>query len=313
MDTTNNIAKPTHVISLATSGILVHVEIKNWNATVTDTEVTNEITDAKGADRDAGKFVKELLSGVPEFKALTANRSAVYNWVKAETYPWAGAWRYLPNNRIPKFMEEYKTRYAVTRQLAEALITALPGVIADLAWRSTNQMGKQGAMFRREDYPANDEIPQYVRSKVGITLHTSDVPMGDFRNKISQDLADDLHNHYVQQAEGFKNAIIGAQRDQLVDVLTSISKACDPRVVTKEDGTTKVHKGKLFESTLEKAIKYCDTIKDLNLDDDPKLEEARLKLENVLSGVTVETFRKSDTQRAVVKDGIESILSKFGM
>jgi hypothetical protein len=46
---------------------------------------------------------------------------------------------------------------------------------------------------------------------------------------------------------------------------------------------------------------------------DPKLEEARASLEVLLSGIEIEKLRNSDTQRVVIKEGIDDILSKFGV
>jgi hypothetical protein len=43
------------------------------------------------------------------------------------------------------------------------------------------------------------------------------------------------------------------------------------------------------------------------------LEEARAALEKVLGDVTIEELRNSDTKRVVIKEGIDDILSKFGI
>ena len=53
--------KPDHVVSLATSGILVNVEVSVWTGTKQDREISDEVTQAKKADRDAGRFVKSCL------------------------------------------------------------------------------------------------------------------------------------------------------------------------------------------------------------------------------------------------------------
>ena len=47
---------PDHVVSLATSGILVNVEVSVWTGTKQDREISDEVTQAKKADRDAGRL-----------------------------------------------------------------------------------------------------------------------------------------------------------------------------------------------------------------------------------------------------------------
>jgi hypothetical protein len=74
-----------------------------------------------------------------------------------------------------------------------------------------------------------------------------------------------------------------------------------------------VRRRKLYDSTLDRARELCDTFREFNLVSDPKLEEARASLEVLLSGIEIEKLRNSDTQRVVIKEGIDDILSKFGV
>ena len=62
--------KPQHITSLATSGLLVSVEVNVWSATKQDRAISNEVTIAKKADSNAGRFVKNLLANSPDHKAL---------------------------------------------------------------------------------------------------------------------------------------------------------------------------------------------------------------------------------------------------
>jgi hypothetical protein len=42
------------------------------------------------------------------------------------------------------------------------------------------------------------------------------------------------------------------------------------------------------------------------------LEQARAELERVVSGLSIETLRNSDTTRVVVKESVDDIMKKFG-
>ena len=75
-----SLSKPKHLISLASSAVIVTVEVNVWTATKQDRAISNEVTTAKRASADAGKFTQNLLANSPEHKALLNYRQTVYNW-----------------------------------------------------------------------------------------------------------------------------------------------------------------------------------------------------------------------------------------
>jgi hypothetical protein len=64
---------------------------------------------------------------------------------------------------------------------------------------------------------------------------------------------------------------------------------------------------------LDRARELCETFKNFNIMADPKLEEARAGLEQLLDGLNIDQLRNSDTKRVVIKEGIDDILAKFGI
>jgi len=293
--------KPEHITSLATSGILLRAKVKVWTATKQDKEISEEVTTNKKAARNAGKYTKQLFADVPELRVLLNERQAWYNFVQRVTYPWDGEWGYLPTVRIPAVMAEIKQREVRTLELLENFITVMPAAIS-------NEAFVQGDMFNRDDYPSPDE----VRSKFKITVQTMDIPMGDYRVTIADELADDLKKNFEQQTRDILGDIHAKQQDQLVKVLQSFSHCCDSETVM-EDGEIKVKKRRMYESTLNEALELCNTFADFNLTNDSKLEEARQELFRILDGVTIDQLRNSDTKRTVIKESVDDILSKFGM
>jgi len=293
--------KPEHITSLATSGILLRAKVKVWTATKQDKEISEEVTTNKKAARNAGKYTKQLFADVPELRVLLNERQAWYNFVQRVTYPWDGEWGYLPTVRIPAVMAEIKQREVRTLELLENFIAVMPTAIS-------NEAFVQGDMFNRDDYPTPDE----VRSKFKVTIQTMDIPVGDYRVTIADELADDLKRNFEQQTRDILDEINAKQNEQLVKVLQSFSHCCDSETVM-EDGEIKVKKRRMYESTLTEALELCNTFSQFNLSNDPKLEEARRELLKVLDGVTIDQLRNSDTKRIVVKEGVDDILSKFGM
>jgi hypothetical protein len=185
-----NLEKPKHITSLATAGLLVSVEVNVWSATKQDRAISNEVTTAKKADQSAGRFVKNLLANNIDHKNLLNYRQTVYNWMQRITYSWNKSQDYLPHVSLPKFMQEFHDHEVEFNKLLDTFCANYASTVANMAFA-------QGQMFNRNDYPDVSE----VRSKFGITLYTSEIPVGDYRCAIAQDLADDLNNHYNKQAQ----------------------------------------------------------------------------------------------------------------
>ena len=300
--TDNLLTKPNHIISLASSCVLVSVESHVWNATVQDKQISNEVTAAKKASSDSGKFVKHLLAKNPEHKAVLNYRQTIYNWVQRSTYDWAGSQRLLPVINLAKFHKEYADHEAEFSRLVDDFLDKYPAIVSNMAF-------VQGDMFDRNEYPDVSEL----KRKFSVDLIQSEVPTGDFRCAIAQDLLDDMSTHYNRQAKRMVEQILAKQSEQLVDVMKSISYCCEIETTIDGNGEVKVRRRKLYDSTLDRARELCDTFREFNLVSDPKLEEARASLEVLLSGIEIEKLRNSDTQRVVIKEGIDDILSKFGM
>lgn len=294
--------QPKHIISLATSAVLVSVDVNVWSATKQDRGISNEVTSSKKADSNAGRFVKNLLADDATHKKLTNYRQTVYNWVKRSTYRWNNSQDLLPVASLPKFKEEYHAHEVAFASLLDEFLDKYPSIISDMAF-------KQGDMFDRTEYPTVDQI----RGKFGIKLYVSEVPTNDFRCNIAQDLADDLKLHYESQAQEIVSSVMSDAESRLIDYMTRISHCCGVDEISDSgDGEVKTKKRKIYETTLDQAKDHCEVLKSFNLSGSPELEQARASLEKVLDGVTAKDIRESDAVRHHVQSGVDDILSKFG-
>ena len=294
--------KPKHLISLASSAVLVSIDTKVWSATKQDRGISNEVSDSKNADRNAGKYVKNLLADHPKHKAIVNYRQTIYNWTKRRTYRWNDANDLLPSIDVPKFKQEFGEHKMKFDTLVDEFLNSYGSIVSDMAF-------KAGTMFNRSDYPAVDEL----RVKFGVELYVSEVPMNDFRCGIANDIADDLFDTYSRQAENIVTEVMLAQKSRFIEVMKSISHCCgyDELGVDDNTGETKVKKRKIYDTTLLKAKEMCETFKGFNLNADPELEEARAMLERALADVDASDIRESDAVRSSVKEDVDSILSKF--
>lgn len=298
------IQQPNHIISLATSAVLVSVDVNVWSATKQDRVISDEVTTLKNADASAGRFVKNLLADDIHHKKVSNYRQTIYNWLKRSTFRWNNSQDLLPVANLEKFKVEFTDHQTEYYRLLDNFLLNYQSIVSDMAF-------KQGDMFSQDDYPSVDE----VRNKFGIRLYVAEVPSHDWRCSISDDIASDLKLQYESQAEQIITGIVNDQVARITEVMESISHCCG--VIEKQDGTTGeviIKKRKIYDTTIEKAKELCDTFKKFKPIDNEissKLSEVVVKLENALNGVDTKSIRESDAVRDKVKSEVDDILSKF--
>lgn len=299
-----SLKKPEHLISLASSGFCVSVTMSLWGATKQSAELSADVTERIGADKNAAKVTRNLLADHPKHKALSNYRQTVNNWLKRRTYTFNDTLRYVATVDVPRFKQEFAEHEAMFEKLADEFYLEYPSIVSDMAF-------KQGTAFNRADYPT----VEYIKAKTKIKLYTYDVPQNDFRNLLAQELADDLHKTYSSQVQEIVDNIMSEQAERFISVMESISHCCgyDEVETTDKHGekVTKIKKRKIFDSTIEKAQEFCRTFEQFNLTNNKELEDARVRLSQVLAGVDAETLRDSEAVRCTVKNDIDDILSKF--
>jgi hypothetical protein len=298
--------KPQHLISLASSAVLVCVDINVWSATKQDRAISQEVTTAKKADRNAGRYVKHLLADHPKHKALANYRQTVYNWLQRRTYPWNKGSSLLPSVDMPIFKREYAEHELNFATLKAEFLNDYDSIVSNMAFNA----GGMGDMFNRADYPPKEQLEH----RFNMQLFVSEVPMSDWRCSIASDIAEDLFATYSRQAEDIVANVMREQQTRFIEVMKSISHCCgvDETGVDDNTGETKVKKRKIYDSTIQKAKEMCESFKQFNLTGNAELEEARASLESALMGVDAELIRDSDAVRSYVKRDVDSILSKFG-
>jgi len=297
-----NLEMPEHLISLASSAVLVSVDISVWSATKQDRGISDEVTMSHNADKSAGRYVKNLLANHPKHKAVVNYRQTIYNWLQRRTYKWNQSQQLLPSIDVPKFKQEYHEHELAFHQLVDSLVMDYDSIVSDMAF-------KQGTMFNRADYPPREQIA----SKFNVQLYVSEVPTNDFRCGIAKDIAEDLFTTLSKQSSDIIESIAKEQSRRLIDVMQSISHCCGADDIgLDKTGQMKTKRRKIYDTTVQKALDMCDSFKAFNLKHDSELEQARASLEKVLDGVSAEDIRDSDAVRSNVKEGIDDILSRFG-
>lgn len=301
---TIDLPNPQHITTLRDCAMQGNLEIRIWLGTIQDEGLSDEVTLAKQAERGSAKVLKNLLAGCAEHNEVKRARSRYYNWFKEKTFPYSGSYGLLPNWRVPEILNDYDNN---VRPGYWDVVDKFCAAYSDL--RSNYAFKMQGKMYNPNDYPEVD----VVRAKFGINLFVQPIPESDFANRVSQDVADQLNTHYARQAERFVQETGELQLTQLTKVMQSLSHCCEIDITQGENGETKVSRRRLHESTLQRALEYCDSFKHFNPSGSTQLEGIRAELARVLRDVNIDTLRNSDSLRATVKSEVDDIMKKFGI
>jgi len=287
-------------MSIASSAVLVELNISIWTANKLDRGATDSVLASNSASKDSAQVRKNLMAGTDKRKKIADYGAKARLYHNQTTLSWSdkGA-RLLPTSL---FMD-YKQNMNVYERNINTMIQSFYTEYADLIDLAKHHMG---SLFNPSDYPSMEEL----RSKFGFRLVFSPIPeSGDFRLDIPQSDMLELAEKYES---AFTDRLSEAMREpweKLHKMLTHMSeKLTDEEVDEQVDG-----KGiKRYHDTLiTNAQDLCGLLTHLNITKDPKLEEARRGLELTMLGIDIDAIKESPDVRSSVKSKVDAILEKF--
>ena len=167
----------------------------------------------------------------------------------------------------------------------------------------TAQAMALGDMFRRDDYPTQNEI----MTKFSFRVNYMPVPTaGDFRVDVGNAAMDDIKAKLQRLADERVEEAMKDVRKRLGEHLKRMSDRLTTDYIAGEAKPRRFH-----DSLVDGALELCDLTKALNLTGDKDLEGARSTLEQLLSGVEPAELRKNHAVREDVKKNVDAILDKF--
>lgn len=284
--------------NIDTCAMLVEFNAPVWTARKLDKSATEEVVTAKKAGaKDAARVNKHLLAGRDELEVIQKMVNRARQYVYDTTLPWSDSGlRLLPTTSFEKFttkMNEYEEEF---EKLVHDFVTIYPSLI-------TAQALALGDMFRRDDYPSQNEI----MTKFSFRVNFMPVPTaGDFRVDVGNAAMDDIKAKLQRLADERVENAIADVRKRLGDHLLRMSDRLTTDYVAGE-----AKPRKFFDSLVDGALELCEMTKALNLTNDPALESVRSTLAQLLNGVTPTDLRKNAAVRDDVKKNVDAILDKF--
>ena len=282
-------------MSIASSAVLVELNISVWPANKVDREMTETVNTNASAVRDASQTRKNLFAGTSLRKDIEKLAARIRLYHNQNTLPWADkGQRLLPTKLFMEYkqtMNNYEVQFS---QLCSNFFVEYPRLVAEAQQHL-------GTMYRAEDYPDLED----VRMKFGFRKAFDPIPeSGDFRLDVSAQDLDEVRADYEAK---FDERLAEAMRtpwERLHTVLTAMSEK-----LKDEEGVDS--KKRYHDSLVTNAQDLVGLLDKMNITNDPKLEEARKQLELTMLGADIETIKESSHARESMKNKVDAILQKF--
>jgi hypothetical protein len=281
-------------IGIASSSMLVELNVSCWTARKLDKQVSEEVDAVKNTKARGGNYHKNLLAGSKSLEDVNKYAAKIRLWNTQKTLPWSDkGTRLVTMAQFLDYKAELNAHEAEFNRLCQKFFAEYPTLISAAAF-------SLGDMFNREEYPDVNNIMGKFRFAYAFTP----VPTaGDFRIDINEQAKAEL----IQQYEAnFNERIEVAMRDVWDRLHKCLSHMSD-RLADDEEG-----KRKGFHDTmLGNAKELVDLLHHLNITKDPKLEQARRDLSSTLLLLDTDMLKESDEIRLQTKNKVDDILSKF--
>ena len=289
MTTTN------HLAGVARAAMLVDLNIAIYSGRKQDRATQDEVTTAKGSgSKKAASVYKNLFAECKELDAITKFQARARSEHYRLTLPWndRGA-RLLPTISLldyKKVMNQYQAEFD---RLVDAFLVKYSTLVAAAAFQL-------GTLFDRKEYPDAVQVAGRFRMDLAfVPLPTS----GDFRLDVESEVQRELMEQYDRRLE---EQLASATKDSWTRLYDALQRLSD-RLAVDEKG-----KRKIFHDTIVTgAVELCELLTAMNVTQDPQLESARRKLQEVLLGVTPKELREEDGTRVLTKQKVDEILSAF--
>jgi len=278
-------------ISIASSAVLIDLNISIWTARKLDKNVSKEIDINKNTTIKAGNYNKHILAGSDQLDAITKLANEIRDWHGRQTLPWSDTGtRLLPMTNFFDYKQQLGVYEAEFKSRINTFIQQYPNIIQSMVY-------KLGNLFDRSEYPDADKI----ENKFNLRYTIMPVPeTKDFRVDIADDIREEMQKEYQKAYEGRVETAMSDAWSRLHNTLE--------HMVDRLSGNDK----KIFRNSLvDNALELTNLLTRLNVTKDPKLEHARQALEQSLVGVTADDLRESQGARQEILSRVNEIMESI--
>jgi hypothetical protein len=284
-------APSVSIPSISSSAMLVELNISVWTGRKFDKVVSQEIDTAKQTTTRAGNYHKNLIADEPIFTNIGKFQGNARTYHYHATMPWSDSGMRLLTT--PMYFDYHKTVSQMEMDFDNLVIMALNDY-PNMILRAKHRLGD---LFNEHDYPDVDDL----RNKYRFSVKFSPVPdVGDWRVDIGNDAQQVLKESYA-------NAYSANLELAYKDIWTRTHEAL-LNMSSKLSGNNK----QIFRDSLVSNVKdMVDLLDKFNVTDDPKMKEAKAKIQSALVGITPDALREDDDLRLDTKSKVDELLKEF--
>lgn len=273
-------------MSIVDNCMIANLQVGIWMGYRLDKAASRVLTEQAHADQDAARVNKHL---VPKetLKPIIATASAVRTHLYANTLPWKdNGDRLLIRKVYTKFIEEHS-------KLVAEFDAAVEKFLNETYLRARDQAEfRMGDLFNPADYPSS----RTLRSKFYINLDIDAVTMvNDFRVQMD-----------AKELERVKAAMEGQMQQRIGKAMLDVWQRL---AETLKHFGDKMGSDEIFrDTTVRNLEEIVDLLPDLNIANDPNLDQVRRDIQNSLIGYEPKELRKNDTVRKQVAGEAQRIM-----
>jgi len=283
--------------TLSGSAMLLDLHISTYTGRKQDKATAEEVNTAKNAkSKKASSVYKSLFADDADLEAIVAYGGRVRSWLYDVTLPWSdGGTRLVPTSKFFDISHELNQHEQEFFKLVQRFLNNYTTKVSAQAFRL-------GKLFSAVEYPSAGEI----QNKFGFTFVFTPVPQaGDFRVDLPAEALAQVEANFEQAVSKRVQSVMQEPWDRLYKEVSHIKD----KMIDKEDGKPQ----KLYQSMLDNALSLCETLKSLNIMNDPDLEAARRALELSLTNVDIKSLRQSSEVREAIKVKMQDLTDKFSL
>ena len=283
--------------TLSGSAMLLDLHISTYTGRKQDKATAEEVNTAKNAkSKKASSVYKSLFADDADLEAIVAYGGRVRSWLYDVTLPWSdGGTRLVPTSKFFDISHELNQHEQEFFKLVQRFLN-------NYSTKVSAQAFKLGKLFSAVEYPSAGEI----QNKFGFTFVFTPVPQaGDFRVDLPAEALAQVEANFEQAVSKRVQSVMQEPWDRLYKEVSHIKD----KMIDKEGGKPQ----KLYQSMLDNALGLCETLKSLNIMNDPDLEAARRALELSLTNVDIKSLRQSPEVREAIKVKMQDLTDKFSL
>ncbi len=282
--------------SLSTKAMLCSISISVWPARKFDPEISDDIAAQHGAEKDAGRYNKQLVpkKALQELNMIAGEARRDHYFL---TLPWSDeGFRVLPAATYMEHVE--KMRQYLAR--FEPAVKAFEDGFEELVEAQSRNQSRLGTLFNIADYPGmikNGEKlilanPAELRSK--FSFQTTVKPLTD-ASDFRVNLGEEERQRIKRQIEASVTASLQVGTNELWQRLYKVVRHLAQRL--SEYNAAEEGKGrKFYDAWVDNIVEIVDVLPRLNITNDIELERMAAEVRSSLV-LDPEELRKSESAR----------------